>query len=197
METSDVVVVGGGILGLATAYQITRQLPGTTVCVLEKEDRVGRHQSGRNSGVLHSGIYYTPGSLKAINCRTGKEAMEAFCREQGIPVETCGKVIVAVDPSEREALHRIYQRGQANGVRCHLITPEQLRELEPHAAGVEAIHVPETGIVDFVEVCLRLATLIEQSGGRVHTHTRVVRIRTEAAGSVVVETSTEPFPRGP
>ena len=149
MEISDVGIIGGGIVGLATAYQITQRLAGRTVQLFEKEKEVGQHQSGHNSGVLHSGIYYAPGSLKATNCRRGKLAMEAFCREQGIAFDTCGKVIVAVDDSELPALERIYERGVANGVQCERISKERLHELEPHAAGVAAIHVPETGIVDF------------------------------------------------
>ncbi len=149
----DVAIVGAGIVGLATAYQITERYPDRRVLVLEKEDRVGRHQSGHNSGVLHSGIYYTPGSLKARNCRDGKLAMEAFCTREQIPFEVCGKVIVAVDATELPRLERIYQRGQENGVRCEMIDAARLRELEPHAAGIQAIHVPDAGIVDYPRVC--------------------------------------------
>ena len=118
---ADVVIVGGGIVGLATAYQVTRQFPGRTVLVLEKEATLAFHQTGRNSGVLHSGIYYKPGTLKAINCRAGKKAMEAFCAAEGIAHEICGKVIVAVDEADLPSLQRIYERGQANGVDCTLI----------------------------------------------------------------------------
>lgn len=192
MENVDIVVVGGGIVGLATAFQTIRAIEGATVHVLEKESDVGQHQSGRNSGVLHSGIYYAPGSLKAINCRAGKQAMELFCREQGIPFETCGKVIVAVSEHERPALQRIYDRGVANGVSCRLITPEELKDLEPHASGVAAIHVPETGIVDFVHVCRRLAELIQQRAGRVHYRTQALAIRQDGQ-HLVVETSQDTF----
>src|SRR3954453_12744295 len=131
ISTADVAVIGGGIVGLAAAYQFTRTFPGRRVVVLEKEAELAAHQTGRNSGVLHSGIYYKPGSLKAVNCREGKKAMEAFCAAEGIPFERCGKVIVAVNEHELPALEAIYQRGQANDIRCELIGPERLRELEP------------------------------------------------------------------
>src|SRR5206468_11012364 len=146
MATFDLAVVGGGIVGLATAYRFTRRFPGKRVVVLEKEARVAEHQTGRNSGVLHSGIYYKPGSLKAATCRAGKKAMEAFCAAEGIAHEICGKVIVAVTYADLGALQRIYERGQANGVNCALIDEARLAELEPHAAGVGAVHVPEAGI---------------------------------------------------
>src|SRR6188472_3485196 len=156
MASFDLAVVGGGIVGLATAYRFVRRFPGTRVVVLEKEPHVAAHQTGHNSGVLHSGIYYKPGSLKAANCRAGKKAMEAFCSAEGIAHEICGKVIVAVSEHERPALQRIYERGLANGVYCMLIDRNQLAELEPHATGVQAIHVPETGIVNYRQVCERL-----------------------------------------
>src|SRR5688500_13129286 len=119
--TFDLAVVGGGIVGLATAYQFSRRHPGRRVVVLEKEARLAEHQTGRNSGVLHSGIYYKPGSLKALTCRAGKAAMEAFCAAEGIAHEICGKVIVAVSDADLPALHTIHERGQANGVKCFLI----------------------------------------------------------------------------
>src|SRR5436305_8083653 len=128
MKHADVAVIGGGIVGLATAYH----LGGHRVVVLEKEAELAAHQTGRNSGVLHSGIYYKPGSLKAANCRIGKQAMERFCLEHGVPYDICGKVIVALDESELPALERIYQRGQANGVHCEIINRERLKELEPY-----------------------------------------------------------------
>ena len=153
LKRTDVAVIGGGIVGLATAYQFTQQYPGRRVVVLEKEPDLAHHQTGHNSGVLHSGIYYKPGSMKAINCRAGKKAMEEFCATEGIAYEICGKVIVAVDGSELPALARIYERGQANGVSCEVIDKNRLAELEPHAAGVRAIHVPEAGIVNYRQVC--------------------------------------------
>ncbi|MFN9881727.1 MAG: FAD-dependent oxidoreductase, partial [Planctomycetota bacterium] len=159
MQTTDVVIVGGGIVGLATAWQLTQCRPDLRIALLEKEANVADHQTGHNSGVLHSGIYYRPGSLKAINCREGKIAMQAFCTQEGIPFELCGKVIVAVTEQELPALQRIHERGQANQIRCERIDRERLRELEPHAAGIQAIHVPDAGIVDYRKVCERLARL--------------------------------------
>src|SRR5258707_1750980 len=132
MRQADVVIVGGGIVGLATGYQLQRRFPRLRLIILEKEGAVAAHQTGHNSGVLHSGIYYKPGSLKATNCRQGKLAMEAFCTAEGIRFEICGKVIVAVEERELPALEAIYQRGQANGVSCALIDRNRLLELEPH-----------------------------------------------------------------
>lgn len=165
----DVLVVGGGILGLATAHRLLAQRPGTSIVILEKEPAIALHQTGRNSGVLHSGIYYRPGSLKAANCRAGKSAMERFCADEGIPYEICGKVVVALDEAERGRLVALRERAVANGVRCERISPERLREIEPHAAGVDALHVPETGIVDYRRVCERLAARIAERGGSVVT----------------------------
>lgn len=173
-HSTDVAVIGGGIVGLATADQLLRRDPGTRVVVLEKEAALAQHQTGRNSGVIHSGIYYKPGSLKAENCRKGKAALEAFCDEEGIPYETCGKVIVATTPEELPALQTIFERGQANGVDCEIIGPERLREIEPHARGVRAIHVPETGIVDYRRVAERLADRIREAGGEIWTGAEVL-----------------------
>jgi L-2-hydroxyglutarate oxidase LhgO len=158
---------------VATAFQLSRVRPDLKVVILEKEAELAAHQTGHNSGVLHSGIYYRPGSLKARNCREGKRAMEQFCAEEGIPFEICGKVIVAVDAEELPRLEQIFQRGQQNGVQCELIGPERLRELEPHAAGVRAVHVPEAGIVDFRCVCRRLAELVAGRGGEIFLGQRV------------------------
>jgi L-2-hydroxyglutarate oxidase len=166
MHQTDVAVIGGGIVGLATADHLTRRDPDLRVLVLEKEGAVAQHQTGRNSGVIHSGIYYTPGSLKARTCREGKQALEAFCEAEGIPFDRCGKVIVATDDSELPALQRIYENGQANGVECEMIGPERLREIEPHARGIRAIHVPETGIVDYTAVSRRLAERVQARGGQ-------------------------------
>lgn len=191
-ERSSLLVVGGGIVGLATAYRYTQRFAGAAVTVLEKESAVGQHQTGHNSGVLHSGIYYKPGSLKAVNCREGKRAMEAFCQEEGIPYEICGKVIVAVDESDLPSLEKIYERGQANGVVCERIGVERLAELEPHAKGVAAIHVPEAGIVNYGAVCVRLAEKIAAAGGRVVTDARVTAIK-QTDDEVVVQSTAGDF----
>lgn len=188
----EVMVIGGGIVGLATAYRLTEQHPRRTVIVLEKEARVAAHQSGHNSGVLHSGIYYKPGSLKATTCRAGKRAMVSFCEREGVAYELCGKVIVAVDESELARLHALYERGRANGVACEIIGRERLRELEPHAAGVSALHVPETGIVDYPAVCERLAARIRERGGDVRCGARVTGLK-ETASGVVAETTLGTF----
>src|ERR1051326_4915641 len=149
----DVLIVGGGIVGLATALQAVRKKPGRRLVVIEKEPAIARHQSGHNSGVIHSGIYYRPGSLKARNCVAGARAMTAFCRDHGVPYETCGKVVVAASPSERAGLDELIRRGTANGVPgLTIIGPEQLRDIEPHCAGAAALYVPGTGITDYALV---------------------------------------------
>src|SRR6516165_4190140 len=146
----DVLVIGGGIVGLATALEISRRFPQLRLAVLEKEAGVGRHQSGHNSGVIHSGVYYKPGSLKARTCVAGAAAMVEFCREHGVPHEICGKVIVATSEEERPRLRDLLERGRANGVAgLRLLSVSELREIEPHATGVEALLVPGTGITDY------------------------------------------------
>jgi L-2-hydroxyglutarate oxidase len=188
---ADVAIIGGGIVGLATAYQLTRLHPGRRVVVLEKEPNLAHHQTGHNSGVLHSGIYYKPGSLKAVNCRAGKKAMEEFCAAEGIAYEICGKVIVAASDGELPALEQIYERGQANGVNCAMIEPGRLAEIEPHARGVRAIHVPEAGIVNYRQVCVRLAELVRERDGDVLTLARVVAIRSIGQNVLLSTTANE------
>jgi len=156
----DICIIGGGIVGLATAYQVSQKYPKLSLAVVEKESSLARHQTGHNSGVLHTGIYYKPGSLKAINCRNGKKAMEQFCKEQGIEHELCGKIIVALHDDEVPRMLNIFQRGQENGVNCKIISREEMLEIEPHVAGVQAIHVPECGIVNYRQVCHRLGEII-------------------------------------
>ena len=184
----DVAIVGGGIVGLSTAYHLVTTHPDRKIIVLEKESEVARHQTGRNSGVIHSGIYYRPGSLKAENCRLGREALIRFCREHGVTYEVCGKVIVAVDPEEVPRLDDILTRGRENGVDCEPIDADRLREMEPHCAGIQAIHVPGAGIVDFVGMSKQLESLIVEGGGTVRTGQKVVGID-ERSDSVAVETT--------
>ena len=185
MQQAAVGIIGGGILGLATAYHLSQRFPSRRVVLLEKEEGLAHHQTGHNSGVLHSGIYYKPGSLKAANCREGKKAMEAFCATEGIDYEICGKVIVATNERELPALHTIYERGQANGVRCAVIDRAHLQELEPAAAGIKALHVPETGIVNYRQVCQRLAERVQERDGSIVTKARVTGMR-EQGGQVIL-----------
>ena len=185
----DIGIIGGGIVGLATAYQLLQKFPRLSVAVIEKESSLAKHQTGHNSGVLHSGIYYKPGSLKAINCRLGKKAMERFCKEQGIDYELCGKIIVALNGDEVPRMQNIFQRGQKNGVNCKIISREEMLEIEPHVAGVQAIHVPECGIVNYKQVCLRFGEIIEEKEeNKIFTNNRVKNIR-NFEKSLVIETS--------
>lgn len=192
MQKSNVVILGGGIVGLATAWRLTERFPDRSITLVEKEERLAFHQTGRNSGVLHSGIYYRPGTLRATNCRTGKKAMEDFCEEHGVAYEKCGKVIVAVDKSELPNLDTIFERGKANGVTCEMISRERLLEIEPHVAGIQAIHVPESGIVDYVGVCEKLGELLRARGAQIHLNTKVKGMR-RTGSSVVVNTTSGDF----
>lgn len=195
MQHADVTIIGGGIVGLATGYQLSKLHPDKRVVVLEKEAELAFHQTGHNSGVLHSGIYYKPGSLKALNCRTGKEAMQAFCEAEGVPYDVCGKVIVAVEEEEVPRLEAIYERGQANGVRCEMIDRERLSELEPHSAGICALAVPEAGIVDYKQVCARLAEHVRRVDGEIFTSAKVTGIA-NSNGRIVVQSERGEFESG-
>jgi L-2-hydroxyglutarate oxidase len=189
----NTIVIGGGVVGLAVALEITRRFPHLRLLVLEKEDRVARHQSGHNSGVIHSGLYYKPGSLKARLCVTGAEAMVEFCREHGIPHKVCGKVVVATSPDELPRLEDLRRRGEANGlVGLRLIGPEELREIEPHAAGLKALLVPSTGVTDYVVVCQKYAELISDAGSTVLTSALVTGLK-HLSDEIVVETSRGAF----
>jgi len=192
MNHANVAIVGGGIVGLATAWQLVERYPNLRALVLEKESSVGAHQTGHNSGVLHSGIYYKPGSLKAVNCRAGKKAMEEFCAAHGVPFDTCGNVIVAVNDAETPRLMNILDRGQQNGIRCELIGPERLKELEPHAAGVKAIHVPEAGIVNYRAATEKMAELVISRGSEVRCSARVVTVH-ENGQQINLETTAGQF----
>jgi len=184
----DVIIVGGGIVGLAVALEITQRFPRLRLLMLEKEDRVGRHQSGHNSGVIHSGIYYKPGSLKATLCVGGAAAMVAFCREHGIPHSVCGKVIVATRREELQPLEELRRRGEANGVAgVRLIGPAELRGLEPNSGGLAALVVPSTAVTDYVAVCDKYAQLAVERGGSILTSAEVLNIK-RGANEIVVET---------
>ena len=192
MRQCDVAVVGGGIVGLATAWQLAQKAPDLKICVLEKEAGVAAHQSSRNSGVIHSGIYYKPGSLKAVNCREGWRRLIAFCDTYDVPYELCGKIIVATDEAERPWLHTIFERGQANGLEgIRLISGEEAREFEPHVAAIEAIHVPQAGITSFGRVAKKYAELLQAHGGEVRTGHAVIGFSPSGKRRVVQTTAGE------
>jgi (S)-2-hydroxyglutarate dehydrogenase len=175
--SESIVVVGGGIIGLATAWRLGQRFPEARVTVLEKEPTVCRHQSGHNSGVLHSGLYYKPGSRKARLAVTGIRQMVDFCREHSIPHEICGKIVVATSDEELPRLQTLFERGGQNGLEgLKMLTGDELREIEPHAAGIAAIRVPQEGIVDYLRVCETLAGLIRAQGGEVVTSAGVTSI---------------------
>jgi L-2-hydroxyglutarate oxidase LhgO len=185
----DLTIIGGGIVGLATALAVGQKHPHLRVVILEKEDRLASHQTGHNSGVIHSGIYYKPGSLKAQTCVAGARALIEFCEAHGIPYERCGKVVVATAADELPRLEELQRRGTANGVEgLEMIGPERLRELEPHAAGIKALYVPATGIIDFPRVAHAYAQLVQENGGALRTRHQVQKIL-HREGGLVLETS--------
>lgn len=176
MQT-DVVIIGGGIVGLATAYKLLEKNANLNLIILEKENDVALHQTGRNSGVIHSGIYYKPGSLKAKNCLTGYDMLIDFCEKEKVAHELCGKIIVATDESEIPSLMTVYERGLENGLKgLELIDEKGIKEIEPYIKGVKAIKVPQTGIVDYVQMCKRLESLITQKGGTIQFNAMVEKL---------------------
>lgn len=192
-ESYDLVIIGGGIVGLAAALEITKRYPRFRLLLLEKETRVGQHQSGHNSGVIHSGIYYKPGSLKAKLCVEGARAMVEFCHARGIPHQVCGKVIVATRPEEFPGLEDLRRRGEANGLAgIRLIGQEELRQIEPHAGGLRALFIPSTGITDYAAVCDKYAELVHAQGGTILPSTAVTGLRL-LASEVIVETNVAAF----
>jgi len=177
-KTYDVVVIGGGIVGLATAMALSKKFTAS-VLVIEAEEKLSAHQTGNNSGVIHSGLYYKPGSLKALNCVAGREAMYRFCREHQIPVDRCGKVVVAAQESELPALQELERRGLANGLKnLRRLTREALLEYDPHVAGIAGLHVEETGIVDYLVVSEAFSRIIQENG-EVRTSTRFLSLKRE------------------
>jgi L-2-hydroxyglutarate oxidase LhgO len=191
--TYDVAVVGAGLIGLATAYRLLEQRPRLRVVVLDKENGVGRHQSSHNSGVLHAGVYYPPGSLKAKLCRAGKSALEAFATEHGIPFIRCGKLIVALDPSQLDRLRALHDRASANGVPgVSLIGRDEMADIEPHAAGIAALRVPDAGIIDFAAVTEAYAAEVTGRGGEVRLGQTVTHVA-DAGTRVGVVTERDEF----
>jgi (S)-2-hydroxyglutarate dehydrogenase len=178
-------IIGGGIIGLSVAYKLAQTAPNAKLVLFEKEDKLAEHQTGRNSGVIHSGIYYKPGSVKARTCRDGKAQLEAFCSEHGVAYENCGKVIVALNEAEIPALDRIKDRGDQNGVLSEVISVERLKELEPHVNGIKALHVTETGIVDYVGYCEKLGEILRGLGHEIHLSEGVQSIRQDTDGITI------------
>lgn len=184
---TDVTIIGGGIVGLATALQIKQQRPGLSVLVLEKETGVARHQTGHNSGVIHSGLYYKPGSLKATNCIRGYRLLLDFCDAEHVPYELCGKIVVATKPEQVPQLSTLFERGQQNGLGgLRRLTLAELREIEPHVNGVEGIFVPQTGIIDYAQVCEAYARKFRELGGDIRFGEPVEQLTPGRSLSVVV-----------
>ena len=178
-------IIGGGIVGLATAYRLGLQRPDADITVLEKEDGVGRHQTGNNSGVLHSGLYYKPGSNKALLAVSGIKLMVRFAQENDIPHEICGKLVVAANEEEIPRLNDLHTRGRQNGLAgLQMLTRAEMLEIEPHVGGVQALRVPEEGIIDYKKVCAALVDKIQSRGGRVATDAKVERLIAQPAGWV-------------
>ena len=192
MNSKKVAIIGGGIVGLATAYRLGERFPGARISVFEKESAVGQHQTGHNSGVLHSGLYYKPGSLRARLAVAGIRQMAEFCQENGIAHEICGKLVVAADDSEVPRLRDLEKRGAANGLEgLRWLDHDEMREIEPHVGGVAALRVPQEGIVDYAAVCDTLAAKLTERGARVATGARVKRLRRQGAGWVAETTAGE------
>jgi (S)-2-hydroxyglutarate dehydrogenase len=187
-KTYDIVVIGGGIVGLATAMALSKRFQGS-VLVLEAEKKLAAHQTGNNSGVIHSGLYYKPGSLKALNCVAGREKMYRFCEEHGIAHDRCGKLVVATSEDELPSLQELERRGTANGLKnLKRLSAEELREYEPHVNGIAGMHVTETGIVDYVSVTNTYARIVAENGGEVRTESRFLALHKDQ-GELVLKTN--------
>ena len=189
----DYIIIGGGIVGLATAYNLLKKKSELKICILEKEDTLAAHQTGHNSGVIHSGIYYKPGSLKAQNCLLGYRMLIDFCNEHKINYDLCGKLIVAVNTNELTELDKLYQRGIDNGLHKNiLVGKDEIKNFEPNVSGLRAIHVPYTGIIDYKHVCNKLAELILAMGAGSYTSHKVMQIQQDK-NEVLIITEKESF----
>ena len=182
-DSCDIVIVGAGIIGLTTAFNLLERQPGLSIVMLEKEPDIARHQTGHNSGVIHAGLYYAPGSLKAQMCLDGRERLMRFCDAHAIDYEVCGKVVVATEPFELPRLDALTERARANGVEVTRLDRARLRELEPHAEGIAGLHVPSTGIVNYVEVCDALRRVLVEKGVQIRTASPALSIRERSGAS--------------
>jgi L-2-hydroxyglutarate oxidase len=181
----DFAIIGGGIVGLSSAMALGKRYPSARILVLEKESKWAFHQTGNNSGVIHSGIYYKPGSFKAKFCRAGSRSMVEFCEEHGIAHEVCGKVIVATETNQLPLLENLYNRGLENGLKVKKISVEQVKEIEPHVRCIAALQVSTTGIANYKQVCQKYAEIIETQGGELHLNTKVERIAASGKNQVL------------
>jgi L-2-hydroxyglutarate oxidase len=188
----DYIIVGGGIVGLSVAWSILERDPGLRIAVIEKENDWACHQTGRNSGVIHSGIYYKPGSLKARLCSQGNQRLLRFCEKHGVRHDVCGKVIVATTPEQLPLLGKLHQRGMENGLEVERLSPDGVHALEPHVKCVAGLRVPSTGIVSYAEVCHKLVGLIRDSGGDLIVGSRVVGLR-NGNSEIAVETDSDTY----
>ncbi|WP_439555595.1 FAD-dependent oxidoreductase, partial [Dyadobacter sp.] len=190
----DITIIGGGIVGLATALRIKEQRPGLKVLLLEKENEVAKHQTGHNSGVIHSGLYYKPGSLKATNCIRGYRMLLDFCDKEGVPYDLCGKIVVATSEEQRPLLRNLFERGNQNGLtKNRMITQAEIREKEPYVIGLEGIWVPYTGIIDYKRVCEKYAECFRKLDGEILFGEKVTDVRSKTSHSEVVSASGKVF----
>ena len=193
MKNYDILVIGGGIVGTATAMQILKQKPNLKLLLIEEENSLAPHQTGNNSGVIHSGLYYKPGSLKAQNCIKGRKLMHQFCDENGIKYEKCGKLVLATSENERQKLNDLEKRGRENGLtQLKRISKDEIKDYEPYAAGIDALFVGETGIVNYTEVTKAFAKKIKELNGEILLDTKFREIKKEG-NRLIIETSKETF----
>ena len=181
----DYLIIGGGIIGMSVAMQLKQKYPDKKIIVVEKEDSLAYHQTGHNSGVIHSGLYYEPGSLKAKLATEGCRKTVEFCQEHEIPHEVCGKVVVALNKDELPALDKLYERGKANGLTINKIDADELQAIEPHVQGIAALHIPATGIVDYKALTEKFAEIFMEAGGEIHINTEVKKIEKTADAIIV------------